>query len=129
MSSTTHSNKTPRRARWERVGSARVAGLGVRIETGGMVYAISADGIAALINDGEPATLYEIDPAARVEPREAGSVTVSQSGRMILIQVNGREFTGLQVPARDLVAHYTRADRAPVAVVTPPTPSSQMVPA
>ena len=120
MSATTHPTKTPRRARWERVGSARVAGLGVRIETGGMVYAISADGIAALVNEGEPATLYEIDPACRIAPREAGSVTVSQSGRMILIQVNGREFTGLQVPARDLVAHYTRADRAPVAVVTPP---------
>jgi len=106
-----------------------VAGLGVRIETAGMVYAISADGIAALINDGEPATLYEIDPSCRIAPREAGSVTVSQSGRMVLIQVNGREFTGLQVPARDLVAHLSRLDRAPVAVVTPPTPSSQMVPA
>ena len=120
MSATTHPTKTPRRARWERVGSARVAGLGVRIETAGMVYAISADGIAALVNEGEPATLYEIDPAARVEPREAGRVTVSQSGRMILIQVNGREFTGLQVPAADLVAHLSRHERAPVAVVTPP---------
>ena len=120
MSATTTNPKTRAPSKWRRVGSARVAGLGVRIETAGMVYAISADGIAALINEGEPATLYEIDPAARVEPREAGIVTVSQSGRMILIQVNGREFTGLQVPARDLVAHYTRADRAPVAVVTPP---------
>lgn len=128
MSSTTHT-KNRRPARWERVGSARVAGLGVRIETAGTTYAISADGIAALINEGEPATLYEIDPAARVEPREAGIVTVSQSGRMILVQVNGREFTGLQVPARDLVAHLSRLDRAPVAVVTPPTPSSLAVPA
>ena len=120
MSATTHPTKTPRRARWERVGSARVAGLGVRIETGGMVYAISADGIAALINDGEPAILYEIDPSCRIAPREAGRVTVSQSGRMILIQVNGREFTALQAPAADLIAHLTRRERAPVAVVTPP---------
>ena len=129
MSTTTHQTKTRAPSKWRRVGSARVAGLGIRIETAGTTYAISADGIAALVNEGEPATLYEIDPSCRIAPREAGSVTVSQSGRMILIQVNGREFTGLQVPARDLVAHYTRADRAPVAVVTPPTPSPMAVPA
>ena len=129
MSATTTTTKNRAPSKWRRVGSARVAGLGVRIETAGMVYAISADGIAALVNEGEPATLYEIDPAARVEPREAGRVTVSQSGRMILIQVNGREYTALQAPAADLIAHLTRRERAPVAVVTPPAPSSLAVPA
>ena len=127
MSATTHPTKTPRRARWERVGSARVAGLGVRIETAGRTYAISAEGIAALVYQGEPATVYEIDPAGEVEPREAGRVDVSGSGRMILVMIDGAEFTALQVPAADLTAHYFRADRRPVAVVAPPTPSPMAV--
>lgn len=124
MSATTTNPKTRAPSKWRRVGSARVAGLGVRIETAGMVYAISADGIAALVNEGEPATLYEIDPACRIAPRECGRVTVSQSGKMILVQVAGREYTGLQVPAADLVAHLSRHERAPIAVVTPPAVSA-----
>ena len=130
MSSTTHQTKTRAPAKWTRAGSARVRGSGLWIETAdGRTFGIGAEDLAAFIFDGAPAAVLEIDPAGIAEPVPVGHMDLSQSGRMVLVMIDGEPFTGRQMPAAALLKHYRTADRAPVAVMAPPTPSSLAVPA
>lgn len=122
MSTPTPNLKTAQK--WARIGQARVAGLGVRIDCDdGRAFAVSAEGAAGLFFENEPATVYRIDPAGDTEPQAAGTMDVSASGRMLLVMLEGEAYTGMQLPAADLLAHYRRADRGRVPVVAPPSPS------
>lgn len=112
---------------WTRTGTARVVGSGIWITTtSGETFGISAEDFAAFFFDGEPATVYRIDPTGTDEPRPAGTMDLSQSGRMAMVMIDGAEFTALQLPSADLAAHYRRADRRGVPCMAPPVLSSCM---
>ena len=119
----TTDTKTPA-PKWAAVGMAHMCGLGAWVDLhDGRTLALGAEDLARLIDEGEPATLHEIDPTGAAEPRPVGTADLSLSGRTILLMVDGEAYTGMQLPAQHFLAHYRRADRAPVAVMAPPTPT------
>lgn len=114
----------PAAQKWATIGTARMLGLGVRIDCDdGRTYAVAAEDLARFIWDGEPATVYRVDFDGRQAPCEAGHLDLSQSGRMVMAQIDGMPYTGMQMPAADFCRHYTRQDKTAVPVVAPPAPS------
>ena len=121
--SATHTPKN-RAPKWERVGAARVRGSGLWIDSDdGRTFGIGAEDLARFIFGGEPATVYQLDPAGAAEPRPVGHIDLSQSGRMVLVEIDGEPFTARQMPAAAVLRHVERADRARIPVVRPPPPS------
>lgn len=116
MSPTTHKSAQ----KWARVGAARLCGAGLWIACDGKHYAVPAADLAAFLDEGETATIYQVDPDGADEPREVGSMDLSGSGRMVLVRINGEDYLGRQLPAADLAAHVARADRRVIPVMAPP---------
>lgn len=120
--SATHTPKN-RAPKWSRVGAARVRGSGLWIDSDdGRTFGIGAEDLARFIFEGEPATVYQLDPAGAAEPVPVGHIDLSQSGRMVLVELDGEPFTARQMPADHICRHYLRGSRRAVPVVTPPNP-------
>ena len=122
---TTHTTTHPARPRWATVGEARRFGDGLRIEVRNGpqagIYAIGAYDVLNLFLTCETAPLWRLAPETGTAPIRCGEVSLSESGRMLVVtDARTGRYGNLQIPGDAIAARYLANDPAPVPVLSPP---------